>query len=96
MALRLASGSVGSARRPGRRGTGCLASTVCSLTPGGFYVVLLDLFALALAQEAVVDEHTGQLVTYRPWTRAAATAESTPPDRAADHWLLADRHRRLS
>ena len=50
---------------------------------GRFYVVLLDLFPLPLAQETVVHEHTGQLVTYGTLHEAAATAESTPPDRPA-------------
>ena len=47
---------------------------------GGGDEVLLDLLGLALPQQAVVDEHAGELVADRRCTRAAATAESTPPD----------------
>jgi hypothetical protein len=43
--------------------------------------VLLDLLGLAFAQQPVVDEDTGELVADCRCTRAAATAESTPPER---------------
>ncbi len=49
---------------------------------GGGDEVLLDLVGLTGALQPVVDVHTGQLVTDRLVTSAAATAESTPPDSA--------------
>ena len=45
---------------------------------------------LVLAQQAVVDEHAGQPVADRAWISAAATDESTPPDRPRMHLVAAD------
>lgn len=43
---------------------------------------LLHLLGLALAQQAVVDEHAGHLLAHARAPSAATTEESTPPDRA--------------
>ena len=56
---------VGDARRA-RRGTASAASTTCSGDAGRGDEVALDLLGLALAQQAVVDEHAGELVADRP------------------------------
>ena len=52
--------------RPARRGTAPAASTTTRCDAGGGDEVLLDLLGLALAQQPVVDEHTGQLVADGP------------------------------
>ena len=48
--------------------------------PGRGHEVLLHLLRLAPAQQPVIDEHAAQPGPMARCTRAAATAESTPPD----------------
>lgn len=43
---------------------------------------LLHLLGLTLAQQTVVDEHTGHLLAHGAGASAATTEESTPPDKA--------------
>ena len=71
--------------RPARPGTRPAASTTVQADPGRRDEVLLDLLGLALAQQAVVDEHAGQ--PGRRWP--AARARRRPPSprrRTARRW----------
>ena len=87
MILRFSSGSVTPASASRNRFGG-----VDDLEPhaGGGDVVALDLLGLALAQQAVVDEHAGELVADRPVHERRRDRGVDAAGQAADHPLVAD------
>ena len=83
MILRLVSGSAD----PGQRGQEALLLVGDQLDAGGGDVVALHLFALALAQQAVVDEDAGQLVADGALHQRGGDGGVDPAGQAADHLL---------
>ena len=61
------------------------------LDPGGGDVVPLDLLPLPRPQQAVVDEHAGQLVADGPVHQRGGHRGVDPAGQPADHLLVADR-----
>ena len=87
MVLRLVSGSVtpaSASRNRSRRVHGV------QLRPGGGHEVLLHLLGLARPQQAVVDEHAGQLVADRPLDQRGRDRRVDAAGQPADHPPVAD------
>ena len=86
MILRFSSGS----RTPSSASRKIFDASTTLRTPGRRHEVALDLLGLALAQQSVVDEHTGQLVTDRPLHERRRDRRVDAAGQTTDGLLVAD------